>query len=167
LCDAATPWICAGVGARAAPAATTPWISMGRRSSPRLILGMQQQWQPCLPWPKWEGKGEAVRERGREGKSNESKDGSGVVLGRISASFGFGGFGFGCSFLPMVFRVQIPKTLRVWGRFSFVPADHRWGSKTKQPNNGPLRTLSIKLYHPHSIPLPHPFTHPSTAHADI
>ena len=71
------------------------------------------------------------------------KDDNGSGSNRISADFGFTGFGFGLWFSPTDFRVRIPKILRVWGGFSILPADHHSGPKTIQPTRSPLATLGI------------------------
>ena len=45
------------------------------------------------------------------------KDGSGAVSGRVSADFGFVGFGFGFQSSPADFRFRVPEKVRVWGGF--------------------------------------------------
>ena len=53
------------------------------------------------------------------------KDGNGVVLGRISASFGSHGFRFGDDFSPTVFGFGPPKPIGFGFSFGFPPVDIR------------------------------------------
>ena len=54
------------------------------------------------------------------------KDGSGSVSGRISAGFGFCGFGFGDDFSPVVFGFGAPKLIGFDFGFGFSPVDIEW-----------------------------------------
>ena len=59
------------------------------------------------------------------------KDGNRSGLGRISAGFGFYGFGFGDGFLPTVFRFGAPKPIGFVFGFGFPPVDIQWISENK------------------------------------
>ena len=52
-----------------------------------------------------------------------SKDGNGLVLGPMSAGFGFSHFGFGGWFLTHGFRVRAPKSIVFGFGFGFSPMD--------------------------------------------
>ena len=61
-----------------------------------------------------------------------TKDGSGVVSVRISASFGSRGFGFGDDFSPTIFGFGPPKPIGFGFGFDFPPVDIQWISKISQ-----------------------------------
>ena len=68
-------------------------------------------------------------------RAGGTKDGNGSGLGRISAGFGFCGFGFGDGFSPTVFGFGAPKPsrFRVWFSTRGYPMDIRnksFGIKT-------------------------------------